>query len=147
MKLLEGKIALITGGARGIGKAIAVELAKQGCSVAFTDLAIDDNAQMLEKELQSYGVKAKAYASNAASFESSQQTVAEILQDFATIDILVNNAGITKDALLMRMTEEQWDAVITVNLKSAFNLTKSVQPTMLKQRKGSIINVSSVVGI
>jgi len=147
MKLLEGKTALITGGARGIGKAIALGFAAQGCNVAFTDLVVDDNAHAVEKELQKYGVHAKAYASNAASFESSQQTVAEILQDFSTIDILVNNAGITKDSLLMRMTEEQWDAVITVNLKSAFNLTKSVQPVMLKQRKGSIINVSSVVGI
>lgn len=147
MKLLEGKTALITGGSRGIGKAIALGFAAQGCNIAFTDLVIDENAANLEKELTAMGVTAKGYASNAASFQASQDTVAEILKDFSTIDVLVNNAGITKDTLLMRMTEEQWDAVITVNLKSAFNLTKAVQPTMLKQRKGSIINVSSVVGI
>ena len=147
MKLLDGKTALITGGSRGIGKAIALGFASQGCNIAFTDLVIDENGKNLEKELAGLGVKAKGYASNAASFEDSQKTVTDILADFSSIDILVNNAGITKDTLLMRMTEEQWDAVITVNLKSAFNLTKAVQPTMLKQRKGSIINVSSVVGI
>lgn len=147
MKILEGKTALITGGARGIGKAIALGFAKQGCNIAFTDLRTDENTDAVEKELSAFGVKAKAYASDASSFESSQNTVNEIVADFATIDILVNNAGITKDSLLMRMTEDQWDAVITVNLKSAFNLTKAVQPIMLKARQGSIINVSSVVGI
>lgn len=147
MKLLEGKTALITGGSRGIGKAIALGYAAQGCNIAFTDLVIDENAQAVVTELESFGVKAKGYASDASSFTSSQEAVDAIIIDFGTIDILVNNAGITKDSLLMRMTEQQWDAVITVNLKSAFNLTKAVQPIMLKNRKGSIINVSSVVGI
>lgn len=147
MKLLEGKTALITGGSRGIGKAIALGYAAQACNIAFTDLAVNDDALALVKELEGLGVKAKAYASDASSFASSHDAVAAILQDFGTIDILVNNAGITKDTLLMRMTEEQWDAVINVNLKSAFNLTKAVQPIMLKNRKGSIINVSSVVGV
>ncbi len=147
MKLLEGKTALITGGSRGIGKAIALGYAAQGCNIAFTDLVINDDAQALVKELEAFGVKAKGYASDASSFSSSHDAVAAILADFGTIDILINNAGITKDTLLMRMTEEQWDMVINVNLKSAFNLTKAVQPIMLKNRKGSIINVSSVVGI
>lgn len=147
MKLLEGKTALITGGSRGIGKAIALGYAAQGCNIAFTDLVINDDAQALVKELEAFGVKAKGYASDASSFSSSHDDVAAILADFGTIDILINNAGITKDTLLMRMTEEQWDMVINVNLKSAFNLTKAVQPIMLKNRKGSIINVSSVVGI
>jgi len=147
MKLLEGKTALITGGARGIGKAIALGFAAQGCNIAFTDLKVDDNALEVEKELAAFGVKAKAYASDASSFDSSEKTVQEVAAEFTTIDVLVNNAGITMDTLLMRMTENQWDAVINVNLKSAFNLTKAVQPFMLKQRQGSIINVSSVVGI
>jgi 3-oxoacyl-[acyl-carrier protein] reductase len=147
MKLLEGKTALITGGSRGIGKAIALGFAAQGCNIAFTDLVIDENAQASVKELEAFGVKAKGYASDASSFNSSHEAVEAILADFGTIDVLVNNAGITKDSLLMRMTEQQWDAVINVNLKSAFNLTKAVQPIMLKNRKGSIINVSSVVGI
>lgn len=147
MKLLEGKTAIVTGASRGIGKAIALNFAQNGCNVAFTDLAINDAAKELEKELLALGVKGKAYASDASSFESSNNTVAQIAEEFGAIDILVNNAGITKDGLLMRMTEEQWDVVITINLKSAFNLTKAVQPTMLKQKKGSIINVSSVVGI
>ncbi len=147
MKLLEGKTAVITGGSRGIGKAIALGYAAQGCNVAFTDLVIDENGKATEKELAAFGVKAKGYASDASSFTSSQEVIDAIVKDFGTIDILVNNAGITKDTLLMRMTEQQWDAVITVNLKSAFNLTKAVQPIMLKARAGSIINVSSVVGI
>ena len=147
MKLLEGKTALITGGSRGIGKAIALGFAAQGCNIAFTDLVIDENAQASVKELEAFGVKAKGYASDASSFNSSHEAVEAILADFGTIDVLVNNAGITKDSLLMRMTEQQWDVVINVNLKSAFNLTKAVQPIMLKNRKGSIINVSSVVGI
>jgi len=147
MKLLEGKTAIVTGASRGIGKAIALNFAQNGCNVAFTDLEVNDAAKELEKELTALGVKAKAYASDASNFESSNNTVVEIVDDFGTVDILVNNAGITKDGLLMRMTEDQWDAVITINLKSAFNLTKAVQPTMLKQKKGSIINVSSVVGI
>lgn len=147
MKLLEGKVALITGAARGIGKAIALKLASEGADIAFTDLVIDDNAKATEKEIASQGVKVKAYASNAANYEETQQIVAEIAKDFGRIDVLVNNAGITKDGALKRMTEEQWDAVITVNLKSAFNFTKAVQPVMWKQASGSIINMSSVVGV
>ena len=147
MKLLEGKTAIITGAARGIGKAIALKFAAQGCNVAFTDLVINDAAQATEKELAAFGVKAKGYASNAANFADTQTVVEEIVKDFGRVDILINNAGITKDTLLMRMTEEQWDAVINVNLKSCFNFTKAVQGTMLKQKSGSIINMSSVVGV
>ncbi|MCT4601039.1 MAG: 3-oxoacyl-[acyl-carrier-protein] reductase [Marinifilaceae bacterium] len=147
MKLLEGKIALITGASRGIGKAVALEMAKQGADIAFTDLFYDDIAKETEKELLDLGVKAKAFASDASNFNDTDKVVAEIVKEFGTIDILVNNAGITKDTLLMRMTEEQWDAVINVNLKSVFNFTKAVQRTMLKQKSGSIINMSSVVGV
>ncbi len=147
MKLLEGKTAIITGAARGIGKAIALKFAAQGCNVAFTDLVINEAAQATEKELAAFGVKAKGYASNAANFADTQVVVEEIVKDFGRVDILINNAGITKDTLLMKMTEEQWDAVINVNLKSCFNFTKAVQGTMLKQRSGSIINMSSVVGV
>ncbi|MBP8850103.1 MAG: 3-oxoacyl-[acyl-carrier-protein] reductase [Breznakibacter sp.] len=147
MKLLEGKTAIITGAARGIGKAIALKFAAQGCNVAFTDLVINEAAQATEKELAAFGVKAKGYASNAANFADTQTVVEEIVKDFGRVDILINNAGITKDTLLMRMTEEQWDAVINVNLKSCFNFTKAVQGTMLKQKSGSIINMSSVVGV
>ncbi len=147
MKLLSGKTALITGGARGIGKAIALGFAQQGCNVAVTDLKTDETTDATVKELEAFGVKAKAYASDASSFESSQVTVAAVVEDFGTIDVLVNNAGITMDTLLMRMTEQQWDTVINVNLKSVFNLTKAVQPIMLKARTGSIINVSSIVGV
>lgn len=147
MRLLEGKTAIVTGAARGIGKAIALRFAAEGCNIAFTDLAINDAALATQKELEALGVKAKGYASNAANFDETQKVVEEIVKDFGRIDILVNNAGITKDTLLMRMTEEQWDAVINVNLKSCFNFTKAVQGTMLKQRSGSIINMSSVVGV
>ncbi len=147
MKLLEGKTAIITGASRGIGKAIALRLAQNGCNIAFTDLSVDENAKNVENELISLGVRAKAYASDASKFEDSQKVVENIAQDFEKIDILVNNAGITKDNLLMRMTEEQWDAVININLKSVFNLTKAVQKFMLKQRYGSIVNISSVVGV
>ena len=147
MSLLEGKTAIITGAARGIGKSIAITFAKEGCNIAFTDLAYDDNMQAVEKELSDLGVKAKGYASNAANFEQTQDVVKQIVEDFGTVETLINNAGITKDTLLMRMTEDQWDAVINVNLKSAFNFIKAVQPTMLKQRQGSIINMSSVVGV
>lgn len=147
MKLLEGKTALITGASRGIGKAIALAFAKQGANVAFTDLKYDDQAQATEKEIAACGVKAKGYASNAANCTETATTVDEIVKEFGRIDILVNNAGITKDTLLMRMSEEQWDAVINVNLKSVFNFTKAVQATMLKQKYGSIINMSSVVGV
>ncbi len=147
MKLLEGKTAIITGASRGIGKAIALKFAQEGCNVAFTDLFADENMKTTEDELKSLGVKAKGYASDASKFDDTDKIVSEIVKDFERIDVLVNNAGITKDTLLMRMTEEQWDAVISVNLKSVFNFTKAVQKTMLKQRSGSIVNMSSVVGV
>ena len=147
MKLLENKVALITGAGRGIGKAIALRFAQEGCKIAFTDIALNDVVLETEKELQALGVQAKAYASNAAKFEETHQVVDEIVKDFGRIDILVNNAGITKDTALKRMTEEQWDAVINVNLKSVFNFTKAVQPVMWKQAGGSVINMSSVVGV
>ena len=147
MKLLEGKNAIITGASRGIGKGIAEVYAKHGANVAFTYSSSAEAANELEKELQQLGVKAKGYKSNAASFEDAQQLVDEVLKDFGSIDILINNAGITKDNLLMRMSEEDFDKVIEVNLKSVFNMTKAVQRTMLKQRSGSIINMSSVVGV
>lgn len=145
--LLKGKTALITGAARGIGKAIAIKFAQQGANVAITDLVIDDSVKAFEAELNAMGIKAKAYASNAANFDETQTVVDEIVKEFGQVDVLINNAGITKDTLLMRMTEEQWDAVIAVNLKSVFNFTKAVQKIMLKQRNGSIINMSSVVGV
>ena len=147
MKLLEGKTAIITGASRGIGKAIAMEFAKEGCNVAFTDLFEDENMKNTESELAALGVKAKGFASNAADFADTDRVVKEIVKEFGTVDALINNAGITKDTLLMRMTEDQWDAVINVNLKSVFNFTKAVQTTMLKQRSGSIVNLSSVVGV
>ncbi len=147
MKLLEGKTALITGAARGIGKAIAVKFAQEGANIAFTDLVIDEVGQETQKEIAALGVECKGYASNAADFGQTEQVVAEIIKDFGKIDILVNNAGITKDGLMMRMTEAQWDAVINVNLKSAFNFVHAVLPTMLRQRAGSIINMASVVGV
>jgi 3-oxoacyl-[acyl-carrier protein] reductase len=147
MKLLEGKTAVITGAARGIGKAIALRFAAEGANIAFTDLAYDENVQKLEKELSAFGVKAKGYASNASNHSDTLAVVNKIVEDFGRIDALVNNAGITRDTLLMRMTEEQWDLVINVNLKSVFNFTKAVQPIMLKQKSGSIINMSSVVGV
>jgi len=147
MKLLEGKVALITGAARGIGKAIAIKYASEGANIAFTDLAIDVNAENTEKELLALGVKAKAYASNAANFEDTHKVVESILADFGHIDILVNNAGITRDGLMLRMTEQQWDMVLTVNLKSAFNFIHAVSPIMMKQKAGSIISMSSVVGV
>jgi len=147
MGLLENKVALITGAGRGIGKAIAMRFAQEGCKIAFTDIALNDVVMETEKELKAMGVEAKAYASNAANFEETHQVVDEIVKDFGRIDILVNNAGITKDTALKRMTEEQWDAVINVNLKSVFNFTKAVQPIMWKQAGGSVINMSSVVGV
>lgn len=147
MKLLEGKTAIITGASRGIGRAIAKKFASEGAHVIFTDLVYDENAISLEKELLAMGVKAKGFASNASNHEGCMNLIDEVLKDFERIDILVNNAGITKDGLLMRMSEEQWDAVINVNLKSVFNMTKAVQKVMLKQRYGSIVNVSSVVGV
>ena len=147
MKLLEGKVAIITGAARGIGRAIAIEFAEQGANIAFTDLSVDENFINTEKELLALGVQAKGYASNASNYEQSVEIVEQIVRDFGTVDILVNNAGITRDGLLLRMSEEQWDMVINVNLKSAFNLTKGVLRTMMKQQSGSIINMSSVVGV
>jgi 3-oxoacyl-[acyl-carrier protein] reductase len=147
MKILDGKTVIITGASRGIGMGIARIFAQQGSNVAFTYSSSEAPALELEKELSSMGVKAKAYKSNAASFKDSEDLIAGVLEDFGGIDVLINNAGITKDKLLMRMGEEDFDAVIEVNLKSVFNMTKAVQRTMLKQRKGSIINMSSVVGV
>ncbi|TPN88785.1 3-oxoacyl-[acyl-carrier-protein] reductase [Aquimarina algicola] len=147
MSLLQGKTAIITGATRGIGKGIATIFAQQGANVAFTYSSSVEAAATLEKELNALGIQAKGYQSNAANFEQAQELVASVLETFGTIDILVNNAGITKDNLLMRMSEDDFDKVIEVNLKSVFNMTKAVQRTMLKQRKGSIINMSSVVGI
>ncbi len=147
MKLLEGKTAIITGAARGIGKAIAVRYAQEGCNIAFTDLAINESAEQTEKEIAALGVKVKGYASNAANYDDTMRVVEEIVKEFGRVDILVNNAGITKDGALKRMTEDQWDAVIAVNLKSVFNFTKAVQPIMWKQAGGSVINMSSVVGV
>ena len=147
MKLLEGKTALITGAARGIGKALALKFAAEGAHIAFTDLVIDENGKETEAELAALGVKAKGYASNAADFNQTKEVVTEIHKEFGRIDILVNNAGITKDGLMMRMNEQQWDAVIAVNLKSAFNFINAVLPIMLRQKSGSIINMASVVGV
>ncbi len=147
MKLLEGKTALITGASRGIGREIALKYADQGANIAFSDLAYDENAKSLETEIEAKGVKTKGYASDASSFEGGEALINSVMEEFGRIDILVNNAGITRDNLLMRMTEADWDLVIKVNLKSVFNLTKAVQRVMLKQRSGSIINMSSVVGV
>jgi 3-oxoacyl-[acyl-carrier protein] reductase len=146
MGLLNGKVALITGAARGIGKAIALKFASEGASIAFTDLVINESAEETVKELEAFGVKVKAYASNAADFEATQEVVAEIEKEFGRVDILVNNAGITKDGLVMRMSEAQWDAVIDVNMKSAFNFLHAVVPIMARQKGGSIINMASIAG-
>ena len=147
MNLLAGKTALITGAGRGIGRAIALRFAKEGANVAITDIRITDEVEEFIAQLNAMGVKAKAYTSNAADFDDAHKTVEAVAADFGAIDILVNNAGITRDGLLMRMTEEQWDMVINVNLKSAFNLTHAVTPIMMRQRSGSIINMASVVGV
>lgn len=147
MKLLEGKVAIITGASRGIGKGIAEIFAKHGANVAFTYSSSAASAQELENELNALGIKAKGYQSNAADFNEAQKLVDDVLADFGNIDILINNAGVTKDNLLMRMSEEDFDKVIEINLKSVFNMTKAVQRTMLKNRAGSIINMSSVVGV
>ena len=147
MGLLNGKTALITGASRGIGKAIAVLFAKEGAGIAITNITDDEEFREAVREIESSGAKVKGYVSNAADFADSQKLITEVLKDFTHIDILVNNAGITRDNLLMRMTEEQWDSVIAVNLKSVFNLTKAVIMPMLKQNGGSIINMSSVVGV
>ena len=147
MGLLTGKTALVTGAARGIGKAIALKFASEGANVAFTDLVIDENGQATEAEIAAFGVKAKGYASNAADFAQTEEVVKQVKEDFGSIDILVNNAGITKDGLMLRMTEAQWDAVIAVNLKSAFNFIHACTPVMMRQKGGSIINMASVVGV
>jgi 3-oxoacyl-[acyl-carrier protein] reductase len=147
MKLVEGKTALVTGANRGIGRAIALKLAQHGANVAFSDIAYDDNSRSLEQEAAALGVKCKGYASDASSFQASEELVNSVAADFGTVDILVNNAGITRDHLLMRLTEADWDLVIKVNLKSIFNLTKAVQRIMIKQRSGVIVNMSSVVGL
>jgi len=147
MKLLEGKTALITGAARGIGKALALKFAAEGANIAFTDLVIDENGLKTQDEIAAFGVKVKGYASNAADYAQTEQVVKEVVADFGRVDILVNNAGITKDGLMMRMSEAQWDAVIAVNLKSAFNFIHALLPTMMRQRSGSIINMASVVGV
>jgi len=147
MGLLDGKVALITGAARGIGKAIAMKFASEGADVAFTDLVINEVGEQTVKDIEAFGHKVKAYASNAANFEETHNVVNQILADFGRIDILVNNAGITKDGLMLRMSEAQWDAVLNVNLKSAFNFIHALIPIMARQRSGSIINMSSVVGV
>lgn len=147
MGLLTGKVAIVTGAARGIGKAIALRFAQEGADIAFTDLNIDENAKATEAEIAAYGVKVKGFASNAANYEDTHKVVEEIHKEFGRIDILVNNAGITRDGLMMRMDEAQWDMVINVNLKSAFNFIHAVTPIMMRQRSGSIINMSSVVGV
>ena len=147
MGLLDGKVALITGAARGIGKAIAMKFASEGADVAFTDLVINEVGEQTVKDIEAFGHKVKAYASNAANFEEPHNVVNQILADFGRIDILVNNAGITKDGLMLRMSEAQWDAVLNVNLKSAFNFIHALTPIMARQRSGSIINMSSVVGV
>ena len=147
MGLLDGKVALITGAARGIGKAIAMKFASEGADVAFTDLVINEVGEQTVKDIEAFGHKVKAYASNAANFEETHNVVNQILADFGRIDILVNNAGITKDGLMLRMSEAQWDAVLNVNLKSAFNFIHALTPIMARQRSGSIINMSSVVGV
>ena len=147
MKLLEGKVALVTGASKGIGNAIAKKFAEQGANVAFTYLSSIEKGEALEKELSSTGIKAKGYRSDASDYAAAEQLINSVVEDFGALDILVNNAGITKDNLLMRMTEEMWDAVINVNLKSCFNTVKAATRTFMKQRSGSIINMTSVVGI
>ena len=147
MGLLTGKTALITGAARGIGKAIALKFAEEGANIAFTDLVIDENGEATRQEIEAKGVKCQAYASNAADFAQTAEVVQKVHEDFGSIDVLVNNAGITKDGLMIRMTEQQWDAVIGVNLKSAFNFIHACTPIMMRQRGGSIINMASVVGV
>ena len=147
MKLLEGKVAVITGAARGIGKEIALKFASEGADIAFTDLVIDENGKKTEEEIAALGVRCKGYPSDASDFAATEAVVEEIKKDFGRIDILVNNAGITMDGLMLRMTEKQWDKVIAVNLKSAFNYIHAVLPIMMRQKSGSIINMASVVGV
>ena len=147
MKLLEGKVAVVTGAARGIGKEIALKYASEGADIAFTDLVIDENGKKTEEEIASLGVRCKGYPSDASDFAATEAVVEEIKKDFGRIDVLVNNAGITMDGLMLRMTEKQWDKVISVNLKSAFNYIHAVLPIMMRQKSGSIINMASVVGV
>jgi 3-oxoacyl-[acyl-carrier protein] reductase len=147
MKLMEGKVALITGATRGIGKGVALKLAEQGADVAFTFMSSMEKAKVVEDELTALGVRAKGYRSDAADYGAAEQLIGDVVKDFGRIDAVVNNAGITRDGLLMRMSEENWDEVMNTNLKSVFNITKSVQPIFLKQRSGSIINMSSIVGV
>ncbi|WP_435354893.1 3-oxoacyl-[acyl-carrier-protein] reductase [Emticicia sp. SJ17W-69] len=147
MKLLENKIALVTGASRGIGREIAKKFAEQGANVAFTYLSSIEKGQALEEELAAYGIKAKGYRSDASDYASAEQLVVDVIADFGTLDILVNNAGITRDTLLMRMSEEQWDEIMRVNLKSVFNLTKAATKPMMRAKNGSIINMTSVVGL
>ena len=147
MKLLEGKIVIVTGAARGIGEAIAIRMAEQGAHIAFSFLSSEEKARTLEKKLQSFGVKAKAYKSNAASYEESEKFVNEVLEEHGTVDVCINNAGISKDSLLLRLNPAQWDEVMEINLKSVFNMTKKVIRPMMKAKKGSIINMSSIIGI
>lgn len=147
MQLLQNKVALITGATRGIGRGIALNFAQNGANIAFTYVSSEEKAKAFEAELQALGIKAKGYKSDAGDFKAADELVTNVVAEFGTIDILVNNAGITRDTLLMRMSEQQWDEVINANLKSVFNLTKAVQRPMLKAKKGSIINMSSVVGV
>jgi 3-oxoacyl-[acyl-carrier protein] reductase len=147
MKLTENKVAIVTGGSRGIGEAIATKLAENGANVAFSYVSSEEKAKALEEKLQSFGVKAKAYKSNAGDFADCENMVNEVIKEFGTVDILVNNAGISKDNLLLRMTPEQWDEVMTTNLKSVYNMTKQVIRPMMKARKGSIVNMSSIIGM
>jgi 3-oxoacyl-[acyl-carrier protein] reductase len=147
MKLLEGKIVIVTGAARGIGEAIALRMAEHGAHIAFTFLSSEEKARTLEKKLQSFGVKAKAYKSNAASYEESEKFVNEVLEEHGTVDVCINNAGISKDSLLLRLNPAQWDEVMDINLKSVFNMTRMVIRPMMKVKKGSIINMSSIIGI
>jgi 3-oxoacyl-[acyl-carrier protein] reductase len=147
MELLKGKVALITGAARGIGKAIALRYVQEGADVAFTDIKADESFKATEEELRSFGTHVKGYVSDASNFKDAENLADEIIKDFGRLDILVNNAGITRDNLLMRMTEEQWDIIMDINLKSVFNMTKVFMRQMMKQRQGSIINLSSVVGV
>ncbi len=147
MKLLEGKIVIVTGAARGIGEAVAIRMAEQGAHIAFSFLSSEEKAKILEKKLQSFGVKAKGYKSNAGSYEESEKFVNEVLEEHGTVDVCINNAGISKDSLLLRLNPAQWDEVMEVNLKSVFNMTKQVIRPMMKAKKGSIINMSSIIGI
>ena len=147
MKLIENKVAIITGGSRGIGEAIALKLAESGANVAFSYISSDEKAKALEEKLQSVGVKAKAYKSNAADYADGEKMVSDVIKEFGTVDILVNNAGISKDNLLLRMSPEQWDDVISTNLKSVYNMTRQVIRPMMKARSGSIINMSSIIGM